>query len=204
MKEYFKNRFTYDWLKHLGILAACLFFWSSVFSIANNYSAEEKINVFLTAYATVPGEKMTQMQFIAQENGIEQLNFTCFDHESDKYPTVLAVKGIYGSDVLILDEAGMELYLAGGNALALTDTVLAALLGDERQVQVEYVEDRPAAILIYDSADPEYNAQFALSFLELGEGRYYLIINGKTVHAEPYAQGVTDAVIDLCRMMLSK
>lgn len=204
MKYYFKNRFSYDWLKYLAIMAACLFFWSSVFSVINNYAAEEKINVFLCAYETVPGGKLTQMHRSMEQQGIAQLNFTCYDHGSEKYPTVLAVKGIHGSDVLILDEAGMELYLAGGNALALTEEVLSDLLGDDRQVYIKYVEDRPAAMKIYDPDDPAYNAQFDLSFLKLGEGRYYLVINGKTVHAEPYAQGVTGAVIDLCRMILSK
>lgn len=204
MKYYVKNRFSYDWLKYLAIMAVCLFFWSSVFSVINNYAAEEKINVFLCAYETVPGGKLTQMHQTMTQQGIAQINFACYDHGSDKYPTVLAVKGIHGSDVLILDEAGMKLYLAGGNALALTEEVLADLLCDDRQVQIEYVDDRPAAIKIYDSDDPSYNAQFDLSFLELGEGRYYLVINGRTVHAEPYAQGATGAVIDLCRMILSE
>lgn len=204
MRYYLKHRFSYDWLKYLVIFGACIFFWSSIFSIKNNYATEEKINVFLTAYETVPGEKLTQMQESVSQQAVARLYLTCYDYASDKYPTVLAVKGIHGSDVLILDEIGMKLYLAGGSALALTEDVLADLLGDDRQVQVEYAEDRPSAIKIQDAEDSAYNAQFDLSFLNLGEGNFYLIINGKTVHAEPYARGVTGAVIDLCRIILSK
>ena len=124
MRYYLKHRIAYDWLKYLAIFAACIFFWGSVFSVKNNYTTEEKINVFLSAYETVPGQKLTRIHQRIAKLGIAQLNFTCYDHESDKFPTVLAVKGIHGSDVLILDEGGMQLYLAGGNALALTEEIL--------------------------------------------------------------------------------
>ena len=141
---------------------------------------------------------------VAEENGILRLSLNCYDFESDKFPTVLAAKGIYDSDLLILDTAGMELYLNGGNALELTSKVLAQM-GVTGEVRLQYLHDRPRALLIYDADDPAYNAQFDLSFLKLSmddgssQTDFYLIINGKTIHASPFAQGQTDAVIDLCK-----
>lgn len=204
LRYYMKYRLSYDWLKHLGIVMGSVLLWLAVISAVTNYKPHERVTVFLSAYEVVQGEQLEKIHTAAEQNGIGQLSLNCYDFESDKFPTVLAVKGIYGSDLLILDHQGMELYLNGGNALELTPQVLDAL-GAGSDVRLEQVNGHSRAVLIYDADDPAYNQQFDLSFLRLSaDGAmpttdHYLIINGKSIHALPFAPGKTDAVIDLCR-----
>lgn len=201
--RYFKHRLPYDWPVHLLILCGCLFAWWSIFSAVNSYRPEEKLTVFLCAREVRESAQLRQLRAAAEDAGILQLNLDCYDNRSDKYQTVLAVKGIYGSDVLILDEESAELFLAGGRALELSPAVLDSLLGDGQEAELlRTAEGRPAALRIWDG---ERGTGFGLECLELDRTSesYYLVINGRSVHAAPYAQGKTDAAVRLCRVLLS-
>ena len=203
MRYYFKHRLPYDWPLYVLILCGCLFAWGSIFSAVNNYKPSEKLTVFLCAQGVNEGTQLQAMRTAAENAGVVRLNMDCYDAGSDKYYTVLAVKGIYGSDVLILDEESTELFLAGGNALELSQEVLDSLLGDGREAELRRTAGgRPAALKVWDG---EKGAGFGLECLELDGAptSYYLVINGRSVHAMPYAQGETDAAIRLCRILLS-
>ena len=201
VRYYLRHRLSYDWPVYLCILCGCLLAWGSIFAAVNNYKPREKLTVFLCAQEVNDGAQFQEIRAAVEQAGVIQLNMDCYDTGSEKYYTVLAVKGIYDSDVLILDEKSTELFLADGNALELSPAVLADLLGDGRPVELRYTDGgRPAAIKIWDAGE---DTGFGLDCLELDGGAYYLIINGRSNHATPYAQGETDAAIRLCRILLS-
>lgn len=203
MRYYVRHRLPYDWPVHLLILCGCLLAWGGIFSAVNNYKPEEELTVFLCAREVRECARLRELRAAAEDAGVLRLNLDCYDAGADEFPTVLAVKGIYGSDVLLLDEESTRLYLEGGNALELTPAVLHDLLGDGREAELRYTaEGRPAALKVWDGAR---GTGFGLEWLEPEDtsASYYLVINGRSVHAAPYAQGGTDAAIRLCRILLS-
>ena len=109
------------------ILVLSFFLFFGIFEIKDNYKAKEKLTIFISASEIKKEEKYELILARLKDMGIKQLNMDCFDYENRNYPTILAVKGYYGSDILILDESSYNLWKTGGYPYDISDEYLQEL-----------------------------------------------------------------------------
>ena len=184
MNYYKKKYLSYTWPVYALILVLSFFLFYGIFEIKNNYNAKEKLSVFICGIEVNKNDKYELIESKLKDKGIKQLYMTCYDYENKNYPTILAVKGYYGSDILILDEFSYSLWESGGYPYDISDEYLHILTN--KDVLRCGSNNHLNAIKIYDYLDIEYNNlinQDVIVFDTL-ETNFYLVINSRSVHIE--------------------
>ncbi len=182
MKYYKKKYLMYSWPVYVIIFVLSFLLFYAVFEIKNNYVASEKLTVFICGLEVNKNDKYEEISNRMNELGIKQLNLDCYDYQSKNYPTILAVKGYYGSDILILDEDSYALWKTGGSPFDISDEYLAEVTNKSvlRCGDIEHLN----SLKIYDYEDTDYNLMINQNLINFDglNSNFYLVINNRSVH----------------------